>query len=58
MKGISSRPAEVSEMLLEKDGSVVPDQAKGIYRCAGRIGELLSYAATTNTVFPNGFRCN
>ncbi len=47
IKGSSSRPTEVSEMLLEKD----PDQAKRIYRCEDHIEEFLSFAATTNTVF-------
>ncbi len=50
IKGSSSRPTEVSEMLLEKD----PDQAKRKYRCEDHVEELLSYAATTNSVLAAG----
>ncbi len=48
IKSISSRPTEVTEMLLEKD----PD------RCDDHVEELLSYAATTNSVFSSRFRWN
>ncbi len=44
-------PAEVDEMLLERDGSVIPDQARRPCRGEGHFKELLNHAATPNAEF-------
>ncbi len=45
VKNVSSRPFGVGEMLLERDGSVIPDQAGKVCRWAEHFKELPNQAA-------------
>ncbi len=40
LKSVSSRPAGVGEELLERDGSVIPDQARKLFRIEKHFMEL------------------
>ncbi len=51
LKGVSRRPAGMGEMLLERDGSVIPDQARMLCRWEEHFKELLNHAAPPNTAF-------
>ncbi len=51
LKSISRRPAGVGEVLLERDGSVIPDQARKLCRWENHLKELLNHAAPPNTAF-------
>ncbi len=51
MKSDSRRPAGVGEVLLERDGSVIPDQARMLCRWEEHFKELLNHAASPNTAF-------
>ncbi len=49
LKSVSRRPARVGEVLLERDGSVIPDQARMLCRWEEHFKELLNHAAPPNT---------
>ncbi len=51
LKSISRRPAGEGEVLLERDGSVIPDQARKLCRWEEHFKELLNHAAPPNTAF-------
>ncbi len=48
---VCRRPVGVGEVLLERDGSVSPDQARKLCRWEKHFKELLNHAATPNTAF-------
>ncbi len=48
LKSVSRRPAGMGEVLLERDGSVIPDQAKKLCRREEYFKELLNHAAPPN----------
>ncbi len=51
LKNVSRRPAGVGEVLLERDGSVIPDQARKLCRWEEQFKEFLNHAAPPNTAF-------
>ncbi len=51
LKSVSRRPAGVGEVLLERDGSVIPDQARMLCRWEEHFKELLNHAAPPSTAF-------
>ncbi len=51
LKRVSRRPAGVGEVLLERDGSVIPDQSRKLCRWEEHFKELLNHAAPPNTAF-------
>ncbi len=51
LKSVSHRPAGVSEMLLERDGTFILDQAKKLCRWEEHFKELLNHATPPNTAF-------
>ncbi len=51
LKSVTRRPAGVGEILLERDGSVIPDQGRKLRRWEGHFKELLNHAAPLNTAF-------
>ncbi len=59
LKSVSRKPAGVGEVLLERDGSAIPDQARKLCRWQEHFKEILNHAAPPNTAFsrpdtPNG----
>ncbi len=46
----AGRP-EMGEVLLERDGSIIPDQARNLCRWEEHFKELLNHAAPPNTTF-------
>ncbi len=48
LKNVSCRPAEVGEVLLERDGSVIPNQARKLCRWEEHFKELLNHATPPN----------
>ncbi len=51
LKSVSRRPAGVGEVLLGRDGSVIPDQARKLCRWEEHFKELLNHAEPKNTAF-------
>ncbi len=51
LKSVSRRLAGLGEVLFERDGSVIPDQARKPCRWEEHFKELLNHAAPPNTVF-------
>ncbi len=51
LKSVSRRPAGVGEVLLARDGSVIPDQGRKLCRWEEHFKELLNHAAPLNTAF-------
>ncbi len=51
LKSVSRRPAGESEVLLERDGSVIPDQARKLCQWEEHFKELLNHTAPPNTAF-------
>ncbi len=51
LKSVSRRPAGVGEVLHERDGSVIPDQARKLFRWEEHFKELLNHEAPRNTAF-------
>ncbi len=51
LKSVSRRPAGVGEVLLERDGNVIPDQARRLSRWEEHFKELLNHAAPPKTAF-------
>ncbi len=51
LKSVSRRPAGVGEVLLERDGSVNPDQARKLCRWEEHFKELLNHTAPPNAAF-------
>ncbi len=51
LKSVSRRPAGVGEVLHERDGSVIPDQARKLCQWEEHFKELLNHAAPPNTAF-------
>ncbi len=51
LKSVCRRPAGVGELLLELDGSVIPDQARKLYRWEEHFKALLNHAAPPSTAF-------
>ncbi len=49
LKSVSRRAAEVGEVLLERDGSVIPEQARKLCRWEEHFKELLNHAAPPKT---------
>ncbi len=49
LKSVSRRPAGVGEVLIERDGSVIPNQARKLCRWEEHFKELLNHAAPPNT---------
>ncbi len=49
LKSVSRRPAGVGEVLLERNGSVIPDQARKLCRWEEHFTELLNHAEPSNT---------
>ncbi len=50
-KSVSHRTAGVGEVLLERDGSVIPNQSKKLCRWEEHFKELLNHTAPPNTAF-------
>ncbi len=48
---VSRRPADGGEVLLERDGSVIPDQARRLCRWEEHFKELVIHAAPPSTAF-------
>ncbi len=56
LESVSRRPAGVGEVLLERDGSVIPDQARMLCRWEEHFKELLNHAAPPeHRIFPTGY---
>ncbi len=51
LKSVNRRPAGVGEVLLERNGSVISDQARKLCRWQKHFKELLNHAAPPNTEF-------
>ncbi len=51
LKSVSRRPAVVGELLLERDGSVIPYQARKLCRWEAHFKELFNHAVPPNTAF-------
>ncbi len=51
LKSGSLRLVEVGELLLERDGSVIPEQARRLCQLEEHFKELLNHAAAPNTTF-------
>ncbi len=51
LQSVSRRPAGVGEVLLERDGSVIPDRARKLCRWEEHFKELLNHAAPQSTAF-------
>ncbi len=51
LKSASRRPAGVGEVSLDRDGSVIPDQARMLCRWKEHFKKLLNHAAHPNTAF-------
>ncbi len=51
LKSVSRRPAEVGEVLFERDGSVIPEQARRQCRWEKHFKELLNHAASLTSPF-------
>ncbi len=49
LRSVSHMPAEVGEVLLERDGSVIPVQARMFCSWEEHFRELLNHAAPPNT---------
>ncbi len=51
LKSVSRRQADVFKVLLERDGSVIPDPTRKLCRREEHVKELLNHAALPNSVF-------
>ncbi len=51
LKSVSSWHAEMGKVLLKRDGSVIPDQARGLRRWEEHFKELLNHTAHPSTAF-------
>ncbi len=51
LNNVSRSPARVCEVLLERDGSVIPDQARMLCRWEEHFTELLNHVTPSNTAF-------
>ncbi len=51
LKSVSRRPAAMGEVLLERDESVIPDQARMLCPWEEHFKELVNHAAHSNTAF-------
>ncbi len=51
LESVRRRPAGVGEVLLERDGSVIQDQARGLCRWEEHFQELLNNTAQPSTAF-------
>ncbi len=51
LKRVNRRPAGADEVLLKRDGSVIPDQARGLCHWKEHCRELLNHPAPPNTPF-------
>ncbi len=51
LKSVSRRPAGVGEVLIERNESIIPDQARKLCRWEEHFKELLNHAAPKNTAF-------